>query len=65
MTTSTIAGVVTDSGGGAIPNVRIVATLSSTGQQRESNTNEAGEYVIPQLAPGSYKVTASVTGFQT
>jgi hypothetical protein len=65
VTTSTIAGVVTDSGGGAIPNVRVVATVASTGQQRESTTNDAGEYVVPQLAPGSYKITASVTGFQT
>ncbi|MCU1329165.1 MAG: putative collagen-binding protein [Bryobacterales bacterium] len=65
VTTSTIAGVVADSAGGAVPNVRVVATLSATGQQRESTTNEAGEFVVPQLAPGSYKLTASVSGFQT
>jgi hypothetical protein len=65
ITTSTIAGVVTDGVGGAVPNVRVVATVSSTGQQRESTTNSAGEYVIPQLGPGIYTVAASATGFQT
>jgi hypothetical protein len=65
LTTSTIAGVVRDGAGGTIPNVKIVATVSSTGQQREATTNDAGEYVVAQLAPGNYKVTASVTGFQT
>jgi hypothetical protein len=65
LTTSTIAGVVTDAAGGAVPNVRVVATVSSTGQQRESTTNSAGEYVITQLAPGGYTLAASATGFQT
>jgi Carboxypeptidase regulatory-like domain len=63
--TSTIAGVVTDGAGAVIPGAHIVATLSSTGQQRESNSNGAGEYVIPQLAPGNYRVTVTTTGFQT
>jgi Carboxypeptidase regulatory-like domain/TonB dependent receptor len=65
LTTSTIAGVVTDAAGGAVPNVRVVATIASTGQQRESTTNNAGEYVIAQLAPGSYNISASSSGFQT
>jgi Carboxypeptidase regulatory-like domain len=63
--TSTIAGVVTDGAGAVIPGAHIVATLASTGQQRESNSNGAGEYVIPQLAPGNYRVTVTTTGFQT
>jgi phosphatidate phosphatase APP1 len=65
VTTSTIAGVVTDGAGGAVPNVRVIATVSSTGQQCESTTNDTGEYVVPQLAPGSYNIAVSATGFQT
>ena len=63
--TSTIAGVVSDSGGAMVPNARVVVVLSTTGQQREASTNDAGEYVVPQLAPGVYKVSVSTSGFQT
>jgi len=63
--TSTIAGVVIDGAGAVIANAHVVVTFSSTGQQREANSNDAGEYVVPQLAPGSYRVAVSTTGFQT
>jgi hypothetical protein len=63
--TSTIAGVVSDESGAAVPNAQVVATLLSTGQQRESQTNDAGEFVVPQLGPGSYKLTVTKNGFQT
>jgi hypothetical protein len=63
--TSTIAGVVTDQSGAAVANAKVVATLLSTGQTRESQTNDAGEFVVPQLAPGSYRVAVTKTGFQT
>jgi len=63
--TSTIAGVVTDQSGAAVANAKVVATLISTGQTRESQTNDAGEFVVPQLGPGSYRVAVTKTGFQT
>lgn len=63
--TSTIAGVIKDSAGATVPNAHIVVTLLSTGQQREATTNDEGEYVVPQLAPGIYKLSASTSGFQT
>lgn len=63
--TSTIAGVVTDETGGGVPNARVVATLPGTGQQRESTSNNAGEYVVPQLAPGAYRISVTAPGFQT
>ncbi len=63
--TSTIAGVVSDSAGAVVPSARIVAILLATSQQREAAANGSGEYVIPQLAPGSYKLTISISGFQT
>src|SRR6266498_1104164 len=28
-------------------------------------TGETGEYVVPQLSPGSYQITVKKTGFQT
>lgn len=63
--TSTIAGVVTDETGAAVPGAQVTATLSATGQQREASTNTAGEFVVSQLGPGLYKLTVSRNGFQT
>ncbi len=65
VTTSTIAGVVTDQTGSAVVNARVVATLLATAQQRESTTNNLGEYVFAQLAPGIYRVNVTAPGFQT
>src|SRR5216683_2340775 len=31
---------------------------------RKTTTNETGEYVLPQLPPGRYQVTAEAAGFQ-
>ena len=65
ITTSTIAGVVTDQSGALVSNARVVATVRATGQQREATTNSAGEYVFSQLAPGAYRVNVVAPGFQT
>jgi hypothetical protein len=63
--TSTIAGVVTDETGAAVPNAKIAITLLGTGQQREATSNEAGEFVVAQLAPGGYRINVTASGFQT
>jgi hypothetical protein len=65
VSTSTIAGVVTDPSGAGIPGADITLTLTATGQSRQASTSGAGEYVFPQLAPGNYEMTATSTGFQT
>ena len=63
--TSTIAGAVTDETGSAVPNAKVGITLLGTGQQRETATNDAGEFVLPQLAPGAYRVNVTAPGFQS
>lgn len=63
--TSTIAGVVKDETGSVVPNAKVTATVLSTGQQRETATNDSGEFVVPQLAPGGYKINVTASGFQT
>ena len=63
--TSTIAGIVTDATGASVPNAKVTATLAATGQQRDSLSNSAGEFVIPQLAPGGYRVNVTAVGFQS
>jgi Carboxypeptidase regulatory-like domain len=65
LNTSTIAGIVTDETGSVVPRAKVNVVLSGTGQQRETVTNDTGEFVVPQLAPGSYRVTVQAMGFQT
>ncbi len=63
--TSTLAGLVKDESGAAVPSAKVTAMMLATGQQRVTNSNEAGEFVVPQLAPGSYRLSVTAAGFQT
>ena len=60
-----IAGTVEDSTGAAIPSAKVIATNTGTGQTKDVTSNEAGNYRISLLQPGTYTVTASADGFQT
>jgi hypothetical protein len=59
-----ISGFVKDSAGAVVPGVKVVVKSESTGFQRSAVTNREGYYVISNLAPGYYTVTAEYTGFK-
>jgi hypothetical protein len=61
----TIVGTVTDQQGAIIPNATIVVTDASTKQARTTITNKTGQYVLVDVPPATYDVTASFTGFST
>src|SRR5437899_528063 len=61
---ATISGTVSDSTGALIPGVSMTATNTATNVTSSVLTNEAGAYSIPGLAPGTYKLTAQLSGFQ-
>ncbi|MGA2674187.1 MAG: TonB-dependent receptor [Terracidiphilus sp.] len=60
---SSIEGSVTDSTGAIVPGARVVLTGTNTGITSTTETNSSGYYRFPSLAPGSYKVAATVQGF--
>jgi outer membrane receptor protein involved in Fe transport len=62
---ATLTGRVADANGAAIPGAKIEATNTATGSVVTVTTNDEGLYVIPQLAPGTYRVTAQKSGFRT
>jgi hypothetical protein len=63
---ATIAGVVRDTSGAALPGVTVEATSPSlTEKVRTAVTDGTGQYRIVTLPPGSYIVTFSLTGFAT
>jgi hypothetical protein len=62
--TSAIVGIVTDETGSAVPNATVTVTQEGTGLLRKVQSSEAGEYVVPQLAPGRYQIGVEAKGFQ-
>jgi hypothetical protein len=61
----TILGTVTDTSGAAILNAKVSALNVDTGVERSTETNGDGSYLIPELPVGTYKVTITLSGFQT
>ncbi len=62
--TGAITGTVTDPSGAAVPNARVVATNQETNAAREVQTNDDGDYTVPLLPPGRYRVAAERPGFR-
>ena len=60
----TINGNVTDVSQAAIVGAKIVVSEQATGLVRETETNAAGFYTLPNVPPGSYTVTINSPGFQ-
>lgn len=61
----TIVGSVKDSTGAVLPGVEITVTNTGTGAQRTAVSGESGDYSVPLLPPGSYSVSAALSGFKT
>ncbi|HTV14453.1 MAG TPA: TonB-dependent receptor [Acidobacteriaceae bacterium] len=64
-TTGAITGLVSDPTGAVVPHADVVATEVDKGVAFRGRSNEVGEYVILNVTPGTYKVTASAPGFAT
>ena len=62
---ATIVGTVSDPTGAAIPNVSVAITNTDTGRTTTIPTNDAGQYVAPDLPVGHYTVKAVAAGFKT
>src|SRR5688500_13748874 len=58
-----LRGYVRDSQGGALPGVTVTATAPESIRPTVGVTNEEGYYRLINLPPGTYKVTAELTGF--
>lgn len=62
---ATVVGTVTDPTGAALPNVTITLTNTETGLNTTTKSNDAGEYVAPNLHIGHYLAKAEGSGFST
>ena len=65
-TAQSLAGTVRDTSGAVLPGVTVEASSPALiTKVRTGVTDEAGQYRIPDLPPGSYKVTFRLPGFAT
>jgi A-macroglobulin TED domain/Alpha-2-macroglobulin family/MG2 domain/Carboxypeptidase regulatory-like domain/A-macroglobulin receptor binding domain/Macroglobulin domain MG3 len=60
-----IAGTVHDPSGMVIPNVTVIAKHIESESARTSKTNDKGNYLLPNLAPGIYEVRFDAAGFKS
>lgn len=62
-TTAAITGRVVDGQGNVVPGAKVTATNRGTGAERSAITNSGGDFVITELAPGRYNLTAEAPSF--
>ncbi|MEZ5400156.1 MAG: TonB-dependent receptor [Bryobacteraceae bacterium] len=61
---TTLSGVVRDPSGAAVPGATVTARHRASGAETAVRTGPSGEYVLVDLAAGSYGVQAAARGFQ-
>ena len=62
-TAGSIEGLVTDASGGTVAGATITIADKSTSTARTTTSNEAGRYLLANVPPGTYEITANKTGF--
>src|SRR5277367_1098824 len=60
-----LVGSVTDPSGAAVPNAKVTVTNAANGQVKVTTSSGTGEFRVPLLSPGAYKVSVTAPGFET
>jgi len=63
--TGEITGTVADASGAVIAGAAVTITNTATSQTREVATNQAGNYSVPYLVPGTYDIRVETSGFKS
>ncbi len=62
--TASITGRVTDTSGAIVPGAPVTIANTETNFVSETKTNAEGQYRIPALRPGPYRLTIAASGFK-
>src|ERR687893_2513992 len=62
--TGQITGTVTDAAGAVVPGASVTVTSLATSLTREVATGGEGDFAVPLLPPGRYKVEVAAGGFK-
>src|SRR6266487_3091937 len=60
----TILGTVTDPAGAVLSNARVDVTNIATNVTNQTQTTSSGDFTLPFLPPGTYRITVEAPGFQ-
>src|SRR5580698_8210985 len=63
-TNGSIRGIVNDPSGAVVPGATVTVTLNGTSSQRSVTSDKDGGFDIPELAVGTYDLTAEAQGFK-
>ena len=64
VTSGTIFGTVKDQSGAFIENATVTVRDAQTGVERSVVTSQSGEFVLPNLPPGTYAIAIKLEGFK-
>ncbi|MBZ5576361.1 MAG: TonB-dependent receptor [Acidobacteriia bacterium] len=64
VSSATLAGTVTDESSAAVAGAAVVAAQAATGFSRATVTDARGAFVLSDLAPGTYTLSARKSGFR-
>lgn len=62
--TGALTGTISDPSGAVVAGAQVKVTNAATGEERTGVSQENGNYTLPLLLPGSYRVEFSATGFK-
>jgi hypothetical protein len=60
-----VVGTIRDSSGAAVAGATVTITNTATAIQTRVGSNGSGDYEVPSVRAGSYRITASAPGFAT
>ncbi len=60
--TGRITGTVSDATGAVVPSAAVTVKNERTGQIRKATTSDQGVYLVTELGPSTYRVTANAAG---
>ncbi|MCU0244984.1 MAG: TonB-dependent receptor [Bryobacter sp.] len=63
-TFATLTGTVTDPTGAPVPGASVEVVNIGTGYKYDVKSNDVGQYVVPNLLEGRYRLKATAAGFQ-
>lgn len=62
--TATLVGTITDSTGARVPAAKVAVVNVETSFRSATQTSDVGDYYVPYLNPGSYRITVEAAGFK-
>ncbi len=62
---TSLSGSVSDTTGALLTSAKVTVRNTATGAESVVNTNGSGNYILPNMQPGTYSLRIDATGFQT